>query len=244
MRVIGIDPSLHNTAVALIQDHPLEAGKLKVKTIHLASKKDEELAPGTYTNVIKTLLCPSGRASHEDYKHNVKAGFVEDFSNIGGGDTNKIAIKSLSHAGGMAEEALAALGIPMIPITVRKWRKTTIGRAPKTITKSGIRSMSYWTKGDTKYKVPNNLTPALLELFNSMMKLMEGADYSQLVYGKMRDRYAPVTNFQEAMRFIIETSPTSTRIKKVFGVSLDELEAAGIALAGYRLIKSGQIEGL
>lgn len=238
MRIIGIDPSLNNTAVALFQDeHPEQ---LQIVTRHI-----KELEPGDYTRVIRELADPEGLQEFvpcNALEHLVTAGFVEDFSNIGGGDTNKVTIKSVSHAGGMAEEAVVALGIPMMPITVREWRNAVLGKAAKHPQRSG-RMVSYWTKGDKKCNVPDNLTPALLVMFRYLLDLEAKADYSKLLFGKFKD-HAPITTFDEAIAFIREHSPTPRRIQIVFGISLDELEAAAIAVAGYKLIKEGKIEGL
>jgi hypothetical protein len=227
MRVIGIDPSLQNTAIAVVQDHPGIEGFYQIQTKHI-----NELEIGGYTEAIREFQkIPDSP---------IVAGFVEDFSGSTGGKWDKNSIAVVNRSGGMAEEALYACGIPIQPITVRQWRKEVLGKAHAHPTKSG-RMMSYWTKGDKATKVPDNLTPALIKFFNKHLQLEQKADYSKLVFGRAKQKFAPVHSFEEALRFIELAQPTSRRIQLTFGVSTDELEAAGIALAGLMQIKSGKL---
>lgn len=245
MRVIGIDPSLNNTAVALVQDHPRAEGFLQIVSRHI-----DELEIGGYTEAIREfayLIEPDleigfkGMAKAPLLGGMIDCGFVEDFSSSIGGKWDKNSIRAVNHSGGRAEEAIYAAGIPIQPITVREWRKEILGKARSHPTKTG-RMMSYWTKGDKATKVPDNLTPALIRFFNKHLKLSERADYSKLVFGRAKQKYAQVNTFDEALRFIELAGPiTSRRIQLTFGISTDELEAAGIALAGMNWIKSGKI---
>jgi len=228
MRVIGIDPSLNNTAIAIVREHPGIEGLLQIHTKHI-----DKLEIGGYTEAIHEF--------QENTEGPIVCGFVEDFSSSIGGKWDKNSIMAVNHSGGRAEEAIYASGVPIQPITVREWRKEVLGKAPSHPTRTG-RMLSYWTKGDSSTKVPDNVTPALLRLFNKHMKLDEKANYSQLVYGRAKQKYAPIHTFEDALRFIELAMPTSRRIQITFGVSTDELEAAGIALAGLKWIKSGRIE--
>lgn len=248
LRVIGIDPSLNNTAVALVQDDLKEPGKLRIFTKHI-----KRLEPGEYTKSIRLMVDPNnylGLLTDPGIRippGHVTCGFVEDFSNIGGGDTTKTTVKAVSHSGGMAEEAVVAAGIPMQPLTVREWRKWALGQAPKHPTRSG-RLVRYWTKGDRKAGVPNNVLPALLNTFKSYMGLAMTAQYDKLYPKDEIPDYDLITDvnvsFDQAIHYAALKNATSRRIQIVFGVSLDELEAAGIALAGYRMIKENAIQGL
>ena len=235
MIVIGIDPSLNDTAVAALSAN---ADGIRIVTRHI-----EKLIAGTYTAVIKSLTGELiGSIVDSEYAGAIiHAGFVEDFSNIGGPDTKKTTIKSVSHSGGMAEEAIAALGIPMMPITVREWRKVALGVPAPHPTKSG-KMLRYWTKGDSAFKLPGNLQPALIGKFGAIMGFT--------AHGKPRyDKFKPkdgrqINYLDSALEYMRMNYVTSRRIQLVFGISLDELEAAAIAFAGYWLIKDGKIEGL
>lgn len=225
LRVMGIDPSLNNTAVAVVTDKPTAPLECTVETLHINA-----LMPGDYSNAIRKF---------HTINDPVTCGFVEDFSNIGGGDTNKNAIKSVSHSGGMAEEAIVAAGIPMMPIDIRKWRKVVLGVAPVTRTKSG-KEKRYWTKGEKKFGVPNNLTAALLAIFNDSLCLHAKANYKQLPDCLSLESW----EWEDILEAIPNMNPTTRRIQLIFGYSLDELEAAAIALAGFRLWRAGKIEAL
>ena len=230
MRIIGIDPSMNDTAIAVIRDEPCPITRSRILT-----RSIKELTPGTYSRIIAEFKYGNDEP--------ITAGFVEDFSNVGGKDTNKNSIKSTSHSGGMAEEALAAAGIPIIPITVNEWRRVALGSPSPHPTKSG-RPMRYWTKGDSKYSVPDNVTPRLLEIFDPTMHFSEKADYLKVIDFPYDSR--PTSVFHNFLTYLrqLKKPLTSRRIQLVFGITIDELEAAGIALAGMKLIKSGKIEGL
>ena len=228
-RISAIDPSLSNSAFAMIEEHPGIEGFLKVRTRHI-----ERVEIGTYTEIIREFDAFSDGP--------IDCGFVEDFSNTVGGKWDKNAIMTVNRSGGMAEEAFYAAGIPIHPLGFRQWRFEALGKAPQTPQRSG-RMVSYWTKGDKSSKIPDNITPALLRLFDPYLKFSEKANYSQLVYGRLKNKYNEVHTFEEALKFIELAGPvTSRRIQIVFGISIDELEAAGIALAGLKLIKSGKIK--
>lgn len=229
IRVAAFDPSLNNSAGALIEDLDRPGGGLKTTTVHFP-----RLEAGMYSNALKQWNADT-----------IDLGLVEDFSNVGGKDTNKNAIKSVSQAGGRAEEAIVAAGIPMLPIDIKKWRKVSLGQAPRHPTKSG-RVMRYFTKGDSKFKVPGNVAPALLNLFRYQLELEK--NYSPEKFfskGNPPPELIPWT-YEQGVKYVAEHIPviSSRRIQIVFGKSLDELEAAGIAYAGYQLLKSGQIEGM
>lgn len=246
MRVIGIDPSMNNTALAIIYDANVIGGTT-INTKHIKS-----LDAGVYTQTIRELVDPdnwlgllTNPGSVPIPAGHVTAGFVEDFSNMGR-DTTRNAIVSVSRSGGMAEEALAGHGISMLPVKVRDWRNWAIGRPDPHPTKSG-RLVRYWTKGDKKKGVPGNVAPGLLRLFNDRWQLHEKADYDKLFHNDPKYKHAhsltPFT-WEQILDYISKTIPSSRRIQLVFGISLDELEAAGIALAGYKMIKANHIEGI
>ena len=227
MQVVGIDPALKNTAIAFITRD--DEGKLNVSTMHLT-----DLLAGDYTKALKEIS--------DNKTPDIYCGFVEDFSKVGGGKTNKDSIKAVSHSGGMAEEAIVAAGIPLMPIEVGKWRKVLFGKAPKSLNKSG-KYHCYWTKGGpSPVRVPNNLAAPLLRLLNDIRggKIHENAKYHKL----------PDTNlvnfddFEHVLDWLNHHYVTSKRIQIVFGVSMDELEAFGIAMAGLKLLEEGKIEGM
>ncbi len=230
INVIGIDPSMNNTGVAFIfENHEVPDG-FTIVTRHI-----DKLQAGRYSKEIKGCL---------EVHPYITAGFIENFDDVGGGDTTKATIRSLSRAGGQAESELVIMGIPMVPLTIHEWRKAALGQAPKHPRKNGSMAR-YWTKG--KGNIPSNMAPALLNLFRHSLKLETNCKPIELFHKK---KDAPDTihewEFERCVEFVGNKIPklSSTRIKHAFGKSLDELEAAAIALAGYRLIKSGQIEGL
>ena len=233
MQIIGIDPSLKNSAVAIYNGQ------------ELFTKHIPEVCPGSYTKAIKEIFAESNPEFADAPAEWTTAGFVEDFTDIGGPDAPKSVIAVLNHSGGMAEEALAALMIPVIPIRISEWRKQTLGIAPKTRTKSGKREMRYWTKGNKGLGVPNNVTPALLKFLDPYLDLRSKINPMKLPADIPVDHYKITSDsdwdfFCSYARYQF----TARRIQLIFGVSVDEMEAGCIAIAGYRLIDIGQIEGI
>lgn len=231
--VIGIDPSLNDTGIAIVYFTSGAKIPIQVFTKHI-----KKLSAGIYTGVIREF--------QKNSISPINAGIVEDFSKIGGPNTNKTAIKAVSHAGGMAEEAIVAAGIPMIPLTDRQWREETLGKPERHITKTG-RMLRYWTKGARN--VPSNVAPALLKLFRYSLGVEEFARCNyQNFFPKTHNSYneAKSWTWDDAIEHISEAIPpvSSRRIQIVFGKSLDELEAAAIAYAGYKMIINGRLEGI
>lgn len=231
--IIGIDPSLNDTAIAVVHIEKYAKVPLQIQTKHI-----KKLSAGMYTDAIKQFQLDCG--------FNISAGIVEDFSKVGGPHTNKTAIKAVSHAGGMAEEAIVAAGIPMVSLTITEWRKEALGKAEPHITRTG-RMLRYWTKGASN--VPSNVAPALLKLFRYSLKLEEFATGNYQEFFKKNDpRYeeAKSWTWDDAIKHVASAlSPVSSRrIQIVFGKSIDELEAAAIACAGFKMISGGELKGI
>jgi Holliday junction resolvasome RuvABC endonuclease subunit len=149
-RIIGVDPSSHNTAVAILT---VERGAFKVLKADTIRIKD--LYPGTYSTVLANMKAAGAMMA-----------LIEDTP--GTGKMGSHSLQIMGQTRGMAMEAVGIIGIQVFLITVSEWRGRILGMAPQT-RQAGGGVRRYWTKGNTKEDIPDNVTPACQHILKAFL---------------------------------------------------------------------------